>query len=375
MAEEASPAGAARRPEDAAPTKPESEREPETVRFRSKKRKIGYRQRADDDDDDAAPVAPRSTTFTATSDAPPKADSASPRPDAHDAAPASSSSSSQEESAVAAALRLRNARRARPRVGVGLASSSHPADEGPGSSSSRGLVPRGANAEADEDARPSLRGIGDRFTHQTGLVASLNDRHIRTAPSQGSASHPLDGEEPHHVPSRTGPSSSIKAVTEQPAKHGKLLEVQVPDRVWDRRDEAQRLRAEKAAAAGPSSKPRRGRNRRGSDDIKRDQLVEQFLHENRLDVYDVPTPAPPRPSAPGDDTSADDRMAEQFRQQYLDEMAQRRQRKRPAQPASRQQQPQGDVLKGPKLGGSRNQRAAVRDALLKQEKEKAGKRF
>ena len=80
-----------------------------------------------------------------------------------------------------------------------------------------------------------------------GAVASS-----RTAPSQGSASHPLDGEEPHHVPSRTGPSSSIKAVTEQPAKHGKLLEVQVPDRVWDRRDEAQRLRAEKAAAAGPT---------------------------------------------------------------------------------------------------------------------------
>ena len=71
-------------------------------------------------------------------------------------------------------------------------------------------------------------------------------------------------------------------VSEQPAKHGKLLEVQVPDRAWDRRDEAKRQRADKAAtAAGPSSKSRRGRNRRGSDDIKRDQLVEQFLHENR----------------------------------------------------------------------------------------------
>lgn len=95
-----------------------------------------------------------------------------------------------------------------------------------------------------------------------------------------------------------------------------------------------------------------------------------------MDVYDV-SPAQstaPASSTPGDDLTADDRMAEQFRQQYLDEMAQRRQRKRPPVP-TRQQQPTADVLKGPKLGGSRNQRAAVRDMLLKQEKEKSGKRM
>ena len=93
-----------------------------------------------------------------------------------------------------------------------------------------------------------------------------------------------------------------------------------------------------------------------------------------MDVYEVPAQTAPAASTPGDDLTADDRMAEQFRQQYLDEMAQRRQRKRPAVP-TRQQQPTGDVLKGPKLGGSRNQRAAVRDMLLKQEKEKSGKRM
>jgi hypothetical protein len=36
---------------------------------------------------------------------------------------------------------------------------------------------------------------------------------------------------------------------------------------------------------GKDGKPWRPRNRRGSDDIKRDQLVEQFLHENRCESF------------------------------------------------------------------------------------------
>lgn len=69
-----------------------------------------------------------------------------------------------------------------------------------------------------------------------------------------------------------------------------------------------------------------------------------------------------------DGTTADDRLAEQFQRQYMDDMARRRQRKKPAQPSA-PPAPGEDVLKGPKLGGSRNARAAVRDALLKKEKE------
>ena len=69
-----------------------------------------------------------------------------------------------------------------------------------------------------------------------------------------------------------------------------------------------------------------------------------------------------------DGTTADDRLAEQFQRQYMDDMARRRQRKKPAQPSA-PPGPGEDVLKGPKLGGSRNARAAVRDALLKKEKE------
>ncbi len=69
-------------------------------------------------------------------------------------------------------------------------------------------------------------------------------------------------------------------------------------------------------------------------------------------------------------------LADNFRQQYMDEVAARRQRRRPAinqprvsqrQAAHQQAVAAGEVLKGPKLGGSRNARAAVRDALLLQQ--------
>ncbi|KAG8428309.1 hypothetical protein J3459_004050 [Metarhizium acridum] len=106
--------------------------------------------------------------------------------------------------------------------------------------------------------------------------------------------------------------------------------------------------------------------------MKRDQLVEAFLHENKLDVYDVPVQNSPVNG--GDGRSADDRMADEFRQRYIEEVAARRLKRRPAltakQQQQQQQQQQADVLRGPKLGGSRNVRAAARDILLKQKQER-----
>lgn len=90
-----------------------------------------------------------------------------------------------------------------------------------------------------------------------------------------------------------------------------------------------------------------------------------------MDVYDVPVQN--NPVAGGDGRSADDRMADEFRQRYIEEVAARRLKRRPAPTAKQQQQQQqqqADVLRGPKLGGSRNVRAAARDVLLKQKQEK-----
>lgn len=84
-----------------------------------------------------------------------------------------------------------------------------------------------------------------------------------------------------------------------------------------------------------------------------------------VDVYEVPKDQPPASRGTDEDGAADERLAEQFRQQFLDDVAQRRQKKKKQQPTK----PSEDVLRGPKLGGSRNSRAAMRDLLLKKEKE------
>ncbi|GAW25228.1 putative mrna splicing factor RNA helicase protein [Rosellinia necatrix] len=168
---------------------------------------------------------------------------------------------------------------------------------------------------------------------------------------------------------------------------GKLLEVDLGDEVRNRNaaltDRATRklqgLAVEdeestdrpKKVRLGRDGKPWRPRNKRNSDDIKRDQLVEEILRENKLDVYDTPA-QPSGPDAAEDEvTAADDRIAEEFRREFLDAMAERHRRRRhaahPNKPGTKKDE---DVLKGPKLGGSRNTRAAMRDLLLKKEKEK-----
>jgi hypothetical protein len=61
---------------------------------------------------------------------------------------------------------------------------------------------------------------------------------------------------------------------------GKLMEVDLPVAPSSRTPDAAPPQPKKQRL-GPDGKPWRGRRRRGSDDIKRDQLVEEFLHENK----------------------------------------------------------------------------------------------
>ncbi|KAK5052493.1 hypothetical protein LTR84_002357 [Exophiala bonariae] len=111
---------------------------------------------------------------------------------------------------------------------------------------------------------------------------------------------------------------------------------------------------------GKPMKPR-PRKRRNSDDIARDALVEQVLHENRLDLYEASTSG----QAPGgtpdisaaDTAQQDERLAEEFRQNFLDAVAQRQQRNKAA---SQPKVPGATTeTKGPKLGGSRSARAKM----------------
>jgi len=91
-----------------------------------------------------------------------------------------------------------------------------------------------------------------------------------------------------------------------------------------------------------------------------------------VDVYDIPSEQPVLGFEEGDEEeAADDRIADEFRRQFMDAMSQRQRRRKPAinaKPVVKQHTE--EILKGPKLGGSRNARAAMRDKLLREQEMK-----
>ncbi|KAJ5321041.1 hypothetical protein N7476_004043 [Penicillium atrosanguineum] len=107
---------------------------------------------------------------------------------------------------------------------------------------------------------------------------------------------------------------------------------------------------------GPSEKAWRKGKRWTSADIERDRLVEEVLRESKLDVYDEP-----EDEVPHDGQAADDRIAEQFRRDFMDAIEARRR-----MPKTRTTKTENtEVPKGPKLGGSRSARAAMREMQSK----------
>ncbi|KAM3509132.1 hypothetical protein MY10362_000747 [Beauveria mimosiformis] len=341
------------------------------IRFKAKKRTKTLRQR----DRDPLPDTTTTTTTTTSSipaapDAPASDNDNNSNEEAIDGADASSS--------VQAALKLRQSRtKHRFRGGVGFGRN-EPAAHAASSNDDTSLVLRDA-------ATTVAQGLPDRFMHQTGFIADADDRHMTayvesrlssrrggSAEQQQKQQHNLavdDGSDKRTVDMRrkTNAPGTMQTGTST-TSWTKLVEVQVPADVGSsNNNNNSKKRSLDAADATKQNPLRRRRNRRGSDDMKRDAMVEAFLHENKLDVYDVSDAS----AAANDDT-----LAENFRQQYIQEVAARRQRRRPALNQPRQTQKQlahqqavaaGEVLKGPKLGGSRNARAAVRDALLQQQ--------
>jgi hypothetical protein len=87
-----------------------------------------------------------------------------------------------------------------------------------------------------------------------------------------------------------------------------------------------------------------------------------------VEIYDEPAV---EEQSMGDDQAADDRIAEAFRKEFMDAVSARQRKKAvPAQPPSRAigGKKEEEVMKGPKLGGSRSARAAMRETMLKSAK-------
>lgn len=103
-------------------------------------------------------------------------------------------------------------------------------------------------------------------------------------------------------------------------------------------------------------------------DIARDRLVEDIFSEHKFSSAAMSMPDGQSAGlaglqaahAPGNDRDADARLAEDFKREFLADAQDRNDRRRPTPiPSSAGL---GEVQKGPKLGGSRSQRAAMQKA-------------
>ncbi|KAF3764789.1 hypothetical protein M406DRAFT_291968 [Cryphonectria parasitica EP155] len=288
---------------------------------------------------------------------------------------------------VAEALRLRNARKSRLK-GVEFRPEAAAKEE---AKAELGLVP-------DEDGEAVELGVSRRFAPQVGLVGELVNKHMEEyIESELARRYAADKDVEATTSQQPGSSSAevaagtdpLKRMGEQPAMKGRLHEVDLGEEARlrnaamtekarrrlageDLDDESEDSR--KHGRLGKDGKPWRGRKRRASDDIKRDQMVEALMSENKLDVYDVTAQADTGAGA-GADEAADEKIAANFRREFLDAMALRRaQRRRHPAPPPKPGAKQEEILRGPKLGGSRNARAAMRDILLSQQEEKKKRR-
>ncbi|KAL2756916.1 hypothetical protein ACRALDRAFT_1092977 [Sodiomyces alcalophilus JCM 7366] len=411
---------------------PSEEQSPaiQPVLFRSnRKRKAGYRQRPESRDinitDATASPGPSSSSQSALASNNLPTESTQPAPVTQ--AQADDDPSSQS---IAEALRLRNLRKSRLK-GVEF----RPQGSQDRNAKHDAANPEGGLVQGNQDADGVELGMTGRFAPQTGIVGELVNKHMmeyiesklssrRAASPQTTAatgqehtsSDLLSGHEP--MSTDTAESTGDKPDVRAAAIRGRLMEVDLGEEARERNialtERARRRLASlaaddqspspgatsDAAAAqagsdkprldgsrakkerlGPDEKSRRPRQRRASEDLERDRLVEEFILENKLDVYDLPDEQQEDPSQNPEDSEenlgADDRLVEQFRREFLDAMSLRRRqqqqrRRRPANPAGsyNSRVEKGEVLRGPKLGGSRNERAAMRDLLLQKEREK-----
>ncbi|KAI1259639.1 hypothetical protein F5Y18DRAFT_420631 [Xylariaceae sp. FL1019] len=333
---------------------------PKPIVFRGKKRK-SYRQRIDTDTPSLDATDPIPDTPTTNNDTITR--------------PGNESSVS-----IASALRLRNTRKSKLRgVTFGIDRPNHlVAEEG------NNVLDELSQMIAEEEQKAmeqSVEAANKRFAPQTGLSGDIVNKHMEEyIEAELAKRHGASSAHPSSASNNTNEAKKLDEKQTGTAVTGKLFEVDLGEEVRNRNelmtDRARRkLAGEEIEDEGSVARPKkvrlgrdgkvyRPRNRRDSDAAKRDALVDEILRENRLDVYESPTPQPLDDNA-GD---ADERIAEEFRREFLDAMAEKQRRKKPvgppAKPGAKKDE---EVLKGPKLGGSRNARAAMRDLLLKQQ--------
>ncbi|KZF24393.1 hypothetical protein L228DRAFT_266735 [Xylona heveae TC161] len=339
------------------------------------KRRKFYRKRVEEANDDDGNAVGTTMTAEAPAAAPPT------DPEGRENDQGSDNEGPDKKLSVQEILRLRKAARNR-RGGIGFANSTSSTSASVGSgtvASSDALMESAATAE-------EVQAAVNRFAPQTGMAADV-DKHMmayveaelakrREGVSSNVQNSSTAAAQQENLAKTAGEARNNK----QPAALGKLHEIDLgPDakmRNIERTEAAKRrIGGEeleviddptKSRKLGKDGKPLRDRRRRNSDDMKRDQLVEEILRESRLEIYDEPQ----ADQHPDDEMAADERIAEQFRREFMDAISTRRRRAAPAASSSAATRgKKDDRPKGPKLGGSRSARAAMRE-----QQEKSAKR-
>ena len=251
-------------------------------------------------------------------------------------------------------------------------------------SSTRNTNDSGTNSAVDSNAPPTplnpVEHAQARFVAPTGHIASADDKHM--CASFLNIYHPqvaektndprmayVDSKLTRLTPSHeaTTQSSILAEPTDAPratlhqnetqfsASHSHLHDVDVTNPTTTTTTTSTTRRQK------PPRKPH-WRNRRNSADIARDAMVDQILRESQLNIYEPSASTSVAKPASDDNQDADERMAEEFKKNFYAAAEERAVRRTAPPPPPTFGANKLESIKGPKLGGSRSQRAAMHAA-------------
>ncbi|THW79072.1 hypothetical protein D6D19_01424 [Aureobasidium pullulans] len=236
-------------------------------------------------------------------------------------------------------------------------------------SSTRTANDSGTSSVFDTNAPPTplnpVEHAQARFVAPTGHIASADDKHMmayvdsklaRLTPSHEASTSTTNQSSTPVDPTYVS-TTATQQVAANPASvaRGHLDEVDIN----------QSTLPTNTTTSRPPKRPRKPwHNRRNSASLARDAMVDQILRESQLNIYEPSSSAVPQgpTSIAADTEDADERMAAEFQRNFYAQAEERAVRRVAAPPPPTFGANKLESLKGPKLGGSRSQRAAMHAA-------------
>ncbi|THY98442.1 hypothetical protein D6C92_02866 [Aureobasidium pullulans] len=236
-------------------------------------------------------------------------------------------------------------------------------------SSTRTANDSGTSSVFDTNAPPTplnpVEHAQARFVAPTGHIASADDKHMMAYVDSKLArltpSHEASTSTTNQSSTPVDPTYVSTTATQQVAAN----RASVARGHLDEVDINQSTLPTNTTTSRPPKRPRKPwHNRRNSASLARDAMVDQILRESQLNIYEPSSSAVPQgpTSIAADTEDADERMAAEFQRNFYAQAEERAVRRVAAPPPPTFGANKLESLKGPKLGGSRSQRAAMHAA-------------